>query len=128
MDEHEEIKEMSEIDRLNALLRSGLMRLAVANEQRKINRVTQLQTVYFFNERLWWAYRRYPVPPRAATQDNNLFGYGARRSRETLTTEIEVNLPIGEPRNVQGAFVRNLKTRSVKLAHRGNNVRRDSLR
>jgi hypothetical protein len=29
------IKDMNEIDRLNALLRSGLMPLAIANEQRR---------------------------------------------------------------------------------------------
>jgi hypothetical protein len=96
------------------------MTLSVLHETRRINRVSQQIPVHFLDGSVWWAKRLYPVQPNQATRDNNLFGFGTPGAKTTLGTEIEVNFPIGSSGGItQGAFVENLQTNSVTLAHRG---------
>ena len=122
MPEYVEIEDTNEIRRLNQNLSTKLRRELSDVETRTIGYPQgHFQSeVHFFPSTgsgvfYWGGYLS-----KDKLTAHNYFGHGAPDTRETLFIDVQFNLPVARfSRRTEGAFLRNISTKGVILAHRG---------
>lgn len=121
MADYSEIEDPKELDRLNRALSTKLMREFKTIETRTIGwpaesfsaEVRFLSNVG--NNVFWW--------DRSRSDDKkavNLFGHGTPGDNAMLNIDVQFNVPVGKfSRMSGGAFLREIKSGKIVLAHRG---------
>jgi hypothetical protein len=122
MTKYEEFDNINEIDQARNDLTSKLQLMFCYHDWRTIN--GDPGDTYFLHpsgeQVLWWAPRPYTSPSNGRLRFVNRFGYSRPGARNPERAKAEINFPSDKPRpDLGGVFLRNLKTNSVVLAHRG---------